>query len=119
MTKCLTETDVKILAESTLTAFDEEVASLPQEVCVPFNEAAGRLEAQLLTIYKFVVQLVRREEDLEIVAGWWVTMVSQCDEFAKRLRKLSLAHPNCGADFFYDRVLDLRNRCQRLHQMHS
>ena len=119
MTECLTESDVKILAESTLAAFDEEVAALPQEVCVPFNEAAARLEAQLLTIYKFVVQFVRREEDLEKVAGWWGTMVSQCDEFAKRLRQLSLAHPNCGAEFFHDRVLDLRNRCQRLHQMHS
>jgi len=86
---------------------------------MPFNEAAARLEAQLLTIYKFVVQFVRREDDLEKVAGWWGTMVSQCDEFAKRLHQLSLAHPDCGAAFFYDRVLDLRNRCQRLHQMHK
>jgi len=86
---------------------------------VPFNEAAARLEAQLLTIYKFVVQFVRREEDLEKVAGWWGTVVSQCDEFSKRLRQLSLAHPSFGAEFFHDRVLDLRNRCHRLHQMHS
>ncbi len=119
MTECLTESDLKDLAESTLAAFEQEVATLPQEVSVPFNEAAARLEAQLLTIYKFVVQFVRREEDLEKVAGWWGTMVSQCDEFAKRLRQLSLAHPDCGAAFFYDRVLDLRNRCQRLRQMHS
>jgi hypothetical protein len=119
MTECVTQTDVKTLAKSTLTAFEEEVAALPQDVCVPFNEAAARLEAQLLMIYKFVVQFVRREEDLEKVAGWWGTMVSECDEFAKRLHQLSLAHPACGADVFYDRVLDLRNRCQRLHQMHS
>jgi hypothetical protein len=119
MTECLTESDVKMLAESTLTAFEAEVATLPQDVCVPFNEAAARLEAQLLTIYKFVVQFVRREDDLEKVAGWWGTMVSQCDEFAKRLHQLSLAHPDCGAGFFYDRVLDLRNKCQRLHQMHA
>jgi len=118
MTECVTELDLKVLAESTLEAFDQEVATLPQDVCVPFNEAAARLEGQLLTIYKFVAQFVRREEDLDKVAGWWGTMVSQCDEFAKRLNQLSLAHPECGAGFFYDRVLDLRNRCQRLHQMH-
>jgi hypothetical protein len=119
MTECLTELDVKVLAESTLAAFEQEVATLPQDVYVPFNEAAARLEAQLLTIYQFVAQFVRREEDLGKIAVWWGTMVSQCDEFAKRLNQLSLAHPECGAGFFYDRVLDLRNKCHRLHQMHS
>jgi hypothetical protein len=119
MTDCLTESDVRVLAESTLAAFEQEVATLPQDVCVPFNEAGARLDAPLLTIYQFVVQFVRREEDLEKVAGWWRTMVSQCDEFAKRLRQLSLAHPDCGAALFHDRVLDLRNRCQRLHGMHA
>ena len=78
-----------------------------------------RLEGELLTIYKFVVKIVRREDDLDKVASWWATMVSQCDEFAKRLRDLSLAQPDCGASFFYDRVLDLRNKCQRLQKMHS
>jgi hypothetical protein len=101
MTECLGESDVKELAESTLAGFDQEVASLPQELCVPFNQAAMRLEGELLTIYKFVVRIVRREEDLEKIARWWGTMVTQ------------------WADFFYDRVLDLRNKCQRLRQMHS
>jgi hypothetical protein len=45
-------------------------------------------------------------------------MVPQCDEFAKRLDALRLAHPECGAALFYDRVLDLRNKCQPLRQMH-
>jgi len=56
---------------------------------------------------------------LEKVASWSGTMVSRCDEFAKRLRDLSVAHPACGAGYFYDRVLDLRNKCQRLREMHS
>jgi hypothetical protein len=119
MTECLTESDVKELAESTLADFDQEVATLPHDVCVPFNEAAASLQAQLLTIYRFVVKFVRREEDLEKVAGWWGTMVSECDEFAQRLHQLALAHPECGAQFYHDQVLDLRNKCQRLRQMHS
>src|SRR5258708_40204526 len=106
MTECVGESDLNLLAKSTPDEFDREVASLPQELCVPFNQAAMRLEGELLTIYKFVVRIVRREEDLEKIARWWGTMVSQCDEFAKRLHNLSLTHPNCGADFFYDRVLD-------------
>src|SRR5260370_42369091 len=119
MTECLGESDLKELAQSALAEFDKEIKTLAPELCVPFNQAAMRLEGELLTIFKFVVQIVRREEDLGKIASWWGTMVSQCDEFAKRLNDLSLAHPACGADFFYDRVLDLRNKCQRLQKMHS
>jgi hypothetical protein len=119
MTECLGESDVRELAQSTLAEFDQEVATLEPELCVPFNQAAMRLEGELLTIYKFVVRIVRREEDIDKVASWWGTMVAQCDEFAKKLRDLASAHPACGADFFYDRVLDLRNKCQRLQKMHS
>jgi hypothetical protein len=118
-TDCLGQSDVKELAESTLATFDQEVAALPHELTMPFNQAAMRLEAELLTIYKFVVRIVRREDDLGEVAGWWGTMVSQCDGFAKRLHALAVAHPSCGAGFFYDRVLDLRNKCLRLQEMHS
>jgi hypothetical protein len=119
MTECLGESDVTELANSTLAEFDQEIATLAPELCVPFNQAAMRLEGELLTIYKFVVRIVRREDDLEKVASWWGTMVSRCDEFAKRLRDLSVAQPACGAAFFYDRVLDLRSKCQRLQEMHS
>ena len=119
MTECLGESDVTELAKSTLAEFDQEIATLAPELCVPFNQAAMRLEGELLTIFKFVVRIVRREDDLEKVASWWGTMASRCDEFAKRLRDLLVAHPACGAGFFYDRVLDLRNKCQRLQEMHS
>ena len=119
MTKSLGESDVNELAQATLTEFDQNVASLPGDLVMPFYQAAMRLEAELLTIYKFVVRFVRNEEDLERVAGWWGTMVAQCDQFAKRLHALSLAHPSCGAEIFYDRVFDLRNKCQRLQTMHA
>jgi hypothetical protein len=119
MSECLAESDVSELAKATLSEFDLHVASLSPDLCVPFNQAAMRLEAELLTIYKFVVQIVRKEDRLERIAGWWGTTVAQCDEFAKRLHDLANSHPDCGADFFYDRVLDLRNKCQRLQKMHS
>src|SRR5271157_3020545 len=119
MTECLGESDLTKVAKSALDAFDREIDTLEPELSLPFNQAAVRLEGELLTIYRFVVQIVKREDDLAKVASWWGTMVSQCDEFAKRLGDLARAHPACGAGFFYDRVLDLRNRCQRLQQMHS
>lgn len=119
MTNCLAESDLKELALATLTEFDRHVAALPTDLSLPFYQAALRLEAELLTIYRFVVRLVRNEDDLQRVADWWRTMVTQCDAFAKRLHDLSLAHPGCGAEIFYDRVFDLRNKCQRLQRMHA
>jgi hypothetical protein len=119
MSECLGELDLNRVAKSALDEFDHEIASLEPELCVPFNQAAMRLEAELLTIYKFVVQIVRREEDLSKVASCWGTMVLQCDAFGRKLYDLSVAHPECGAGYYYDRVLDLRNKCQRLQKMHT
>ena len=119
MKDCTCEAAVTELGESTLTEFDREVARMEPDLCAPFNAAASRLEGQLLTIYRTVVQSVRREEDLEVIARCWGAMVNQCDAFGKRLHDLSVSHPGCGAGVFYDRVLDLRNRCQRLQDMHS
>ncbi len=119
MTQCLGESDVKELAEATLLDFDRRVAGLPEDASGPFHQAAMRLEVELLTIYRFVVQIVRKEEDLDRIAGWWGTMVAQCDLFAERLHALFRRHPASGADLFYDRVLDLRNKCERLRTMHS
>lgn len=84
----------------------------------PFNAEAANLERQLLGIYRTVTLCVRKEEDLEKVAAWWQAMTSIRDEFSSRLAMLSSEHPLFGPEILYDRVLDLRNRCQRLQEMH-
>src|SRR5438128_1668227 len=119
MINCLGESDLKELAKETLSGFDQRVASIPAELCAPFHMEARQLEAELLGIYRTVVLLVRKEDDLARVAALWKAMVEACDESLGRLRKLAQAHPECGADFYHDRVLDLRSKCHRLHQMHS
>lgn len=93
MTECLDESDLNLLAQSTLEEFDLEIAGLKPELSAPFNQAAMRLEGELLTIYKFVVQIVKREDNLDKVARWWATMVAQCDAFAGRLHQLAVAQP--------------------------
>ena len=119
MTECLAQSDVKALGESALSEIDRQISSLPPALCLPFYEAASKMETELLALYRMVAMLARKEENLEKVALWWGSMVAQCDRYAARLLSLSQAHPNCGAEIFYDRVLDLRNKCQRLQQMHS
>ena len=119
MTNCLVGSDFKALADEALSGFDQRVAAIPVEMCSPFYEEARRLETELLSIYRVFALLVRKEDALDQIAGLWGTMVAHCDQFAQKLHGLSQAHPSCGAEIFYDRVLDLRNKCRRLQEMHS
>jgi len=119
LTDCLAESDLQEIGKSTIADFDRRVASLPAALCAPFHEEARQLEAEVLTIYKFVVMAVRRDEDLNRVAKLWGAMVQVCDIAALSLRTLVEKHPHCGADIYYDRLLDLRNKCQRLQTLHA
>ena len=107
------------LGDSTIADFDRRIAGIPPELCAPFNAEAGRLENELVMLYKMVALCARSEADLDKVAASWARMVEMCDVFASRLLALGKAQPFCGADAFHDRVLDLRNKCRRLQEMHS
>jgi len=116
---CVTDCDLKSIAESEITRFDKSVATLPVDACSLFYEEASRLEAGLLGVYSMMATLVKQEEDLEKIAGCWAAMVMICDRYAERLGAFGKEHPVCGAGFFYDRILDLRNKCARLQELHS
>ena len=119
MNECLRESDLLEVSRGSLAAFERRLATIPADLCAPFHEEARQLEAELLTVYRVVVQCTKREEDLERVSKWWETMVRVCDEFAVRLGKLAEAHPACGAEQYHDRVLELRSKCLRLQKMHN
>ena len=119
MNSCLAESDLKDLGNEMLEGFERRVAAIPRDLCAPLHTEARQLETELLSIYKFVALSTRKEEDLGQVAKAWGMMVKVCDESAVHLNALVKQHPDCGADAYYDRVLDLRNKCQRLQQMHS
>ena len=111
--------DLLELSRQSLISFDQRLAMIPDQLCAPFHEEARQLETELLTVYRFVVLFTKREEDLDRVGHWWKTMVQVCDDFAARLNKLVATHPSCGAEQYYDRVLELRTKCLRLQKMHS
>jgi hypothetical protein len=119
MDNCLTGSDFKELGDSMILDFDRRIANIPSELCGPFHHEASRLEDGLLNIYKVMVLHVRRLDDLERIAEAWSVMVMVCDEAARKLHSLQEAHPHCGAQYYYDRVLDLRNKCQRIQMMHT
>jgi hypothetical protein len=115
---CDYEQHIENVTDKTLQAFDENIANIPDTLCGGFQQATRDLEAQLVTIYRFVVSMVR-EEEMEIEAQLWTEMVSVCDKFSKKLEDLIEAHPTCGAAFYRDRILDMRNKCKRLAELHS
>ena len=119
MSICLEKSDFEELGDSMLNGFDKRVASLPPDMCLPFHEEARQLEIEILGIHKLVVLGARREDNLSGVALLWELMVNLCDASTQRLVKLVELHPQCGAQIYYDRLLDLRNKCQRLQLMHS
>ena len=118
MKECLTGSDLLELTHGSLASFEQRLAAIPKDLCAPFHEEARQLETELLTVYRVVVLCTKREESLNRVSEWWETMVRVCDEFALRLSRLVKGHPACGAERYYDRVLDLRSKCLRLQMMH-
>ncbi len=116
---CVTRCDLRGIAESEISRFDKAVAEIPAASCSLFHEEASRLEAGLLGVYRVVTAMVRQEEDMDRVAECWGAMVGVCDQYAERLAAFHSEHPDCGAVFFYDRILDLRNKCERLCELHS
>src|SRR5262245_56310021 len=118
MKECLTEPDLLELSQESLASFDQRLATIPKDLCAPFHEEARQLETELLTVYRVVVLCTKREEDLERVSRWWATMVQVCNDFAVKLNHLVQAHPACGAEHYYDRMLELRSKCFRLQKMH-
>lgn len=119
MSKCVQNSAVNELAQSTLQSFEERVSKLRSDQYSGFHAEARTLEAQLSTIHKLVSICARDEGDLDNVSELWGLMVTVCDSFSQRLGRLKDAHPNCGADVYYDRILDLRNKCVRLRDMHA
>jgi hypothetical protein len=118
MKECLSGSDLLELSKGSLASFEQRLAAIPKDLCAPFHEEARQFEAELLTVYRVVVLCTKREEDLDRVSKWWEAMVQVCDEFALRLQRLLQAHPACGAEQYYDRVLELRSKCLRLQKMH-
>lgn len=119
MAICFRESDVKELGKTILSDFDRRLSALPEDLCAPFHEEARQLETELLFMYKATVMCVRREADMNQVAARWGEMVEMCGGCLTRLQKLSEKHPGCGADIYYDRVLELRSKCLRLQEMHQ
>ena len=118
MQTCVEEADLREMGQTIAADFDRRIALIPADMCSAFHTEARQLETQLITIYQLVARVTRKVDDLDKIASLWEAFVNLCDGFAGKLGNLVEQHPDCGASSYYDRVLDLRNKCHRLHQMH-
>ena len=118
MSACLVDKDFEEIGRSALEAFDQDVSDLPKDLCAPFFQEANRLEGKLITMFQMVSRMARNEPELENVAKLWGAMAQLCEDAEKRVSKLSQDHPQCGADYFFDRLYQLKSKCKRLQTMH-
>ena len=119
MSECLETEDFKALGKSMLDGFDRRVALIPPDLCGPFHQEARQLETQIMDLHNVAARCAGKSEDLELISRLWEIMVVVCHRSMERLNNLVKRHPDCGAQVYYDRLLDLRNRCARLQKMHS
>ena len=77
---------------------------------IPSIRLTAALDGHGLVTHKFIPRA--RGESIS-------HLVRVCDEFAARLGRLVEAHPDCGAEHYNNRVLELRSKCLRLQKMHS
>jgi hypothetical protein len=103
--------DLEKIKDSALESFTKGVASVSPEI------EAAKLESQLTQLYSLAAIAARREECLDGTARIWATMVSICDAFAAKISEVCHGGTRCVAS--YDRVLDVRNKCARLQELHS
>lgn len=116
---CVTPESLSRIADDALEQFDAKVAEIPPDLCAPFNEVASNLLAELKQAYRFVATIARDSDDLDQISELWAAMEGFCGSYAERLAKLHECHPFCVAGQFYDRVLDIKNRCKRLAELHA
>ncbi|MDR1280279.1 MAG: hypothetical protein LBK99_05610 [Opitutaceae bacterium] len=113
----LTEHDFDTLKTENLRVFSERVGQLPADDGWLFGIEVSRLESQAFQLYGVAALMARNEDDLDKVASLWGTMERVCDAFATRLADMCKNRTSCQVT--HDRLLDLRNKCSRLHQLHA
>lgn len=109
--------DLEEIKKSALDTFAERVAAVDPGVCWEFDLEVGRLESQLMQLYAIAAIIARREESMERTSRIWSTMVSICDAFAANLASLCKEHP--AFQVSHDKILDVRNKCARLRDLHA
>lgn len=113
----LTQEDFDTIKDANLRTFSERVGQIAEGECWLFDIEVSRLESQALQLHAIATLAARQEDDLDKVSALWATMERICDAYATKLSEVCRRHPYCQAS--HDKLLDLRNRCSRLKDLHA
>jgi hypothetical protein len=109
--------DFHALKDAALRTFQQRLEQAPPGRCWTVEIEVNRLESQLAQLYGIAALMARRETELERIAAIWSAMIAVCDDFARRVQGVCAEHPACLGS--YDNILDIRNKCARLCDLHS
>ena len=109
--------DFDAITNSALKLFDERVATVAPGIRGEFDIEVARLESQVVQLYGIAALLARREMELDKIAEIWGAMIFVCDTVAQKIQSLCVEHPFCVAS--HDKILDIRNKCARLRDLHA
>jgi len=110
-------TDFHDLKDTALRTFQERLQQAAPGRCSTAEIEVNRLESQLVQLYGIAALMARRETELGPIAAIWSAMIAVCDDFARRVQEVCAEHPACLGS--YDNILDIRNKCARLRDLHS
>lgn len=113
----LTCKDFVSIKDEALRTFDYRISLADPSMCWEFDAEVARLESQMVQLYGIAVLMTKNEENLEKISDIWQSMTSICDAFASHLQTLCVQHPYCSAS--HDKMLDIRNKCVRLRDLHN
>jgi hypothetical protein len=114
----MTATGVLDIWQGTAEDFDRSIQASPPDSCGGLHDAALQIESAVKVVYRVTAHEARATEDMSEVSRLWGAMAQICQQAVKRLATLSDGRPDCGANIYLDRILDLSNKCQRLQEMH-
>jgi len=88
-------------------ANDKALAQLSRTGEDKFDAELKEIEDFLLSLYRFAVLAVRREQEMDRAAALWQETLDVIDRAARRVQGLAVRYP--GAHPSLDRILEIRD----------
>jgi hypothetical protein len=89
------------------------------ESCEMFGARVRNVEAAIVHTYALIAHTAIKEASPDAAATLWKSMVEQCDQALRVLRKFKDLYPNCGTPALYNLTLDYRREAEDRYRQNS
>jgi hypothetical protein len=98
-------------------ANEQALDHLSRSTEAQFDGQLAEIENFLLSIYRFAVLAVRREQDMARAAAAWRETLDVIDAAAKRVQRLAAKH--AGVHPSLDRILEIRHAASEMLALYA